>query len=68
MANQMIERHAASDQITTSFSGGDIHAVITLQSFDSFRFNQCQFKIGQRFEEGSLTLGVASPTPGIACA
>ena len=39
VANQMIERDAARDQITACFSGRDVYAVIALECFDSFRFN-----------------------------
>src|SRR5438309_1626594 len=55
----MIERDAACDQITACFSRGDVHAVITLECFYSFRFNQSQLEIGERFEKRSLALGVA---------
>src|SRR5256886_13274275 len=55
----MIEWDAARDEITASFAGGDIYAVIALERFESFRFNQSQFEIGERFEKGSLTLGIA---------
>src|SRR2546423_1238925 len=48
VANQMIERHAASDQIAASFSRSDVYAVIALECFDRFRFNQSQFEIGER--------------------
>src|ERR1700693_5595301 len=59
VANQMIERHPASDQITTSFSHSDVYAVIALERLDRFRLNQSQFEIGERFEKGSLPLGIA---------
>jgi len=59
VTNQVIERHAAGDQITAGFAGGDVYAVIALECFDRFRFNQSQFEIGERFEKRSLTLGIA---------
>ena len=59
VADQVIERNAASDQITASFSGRDVYAVIALECFDRFRFNQSQFEIRERLVEGSLTLSIA---------
>ena len=53
-SHQVIEWHAAGDDISASLAGGEFDLVLAFRRLDCLGLDQCQFEIGLRFEESAL--------------
>src|SRR5581483_3748751 len=58
-SHQVIQRNIGSHQVAAGVCRRKVDFIIALERFESFSLNQCEFKIGLRFEESSLLQSVA---------